>query len=79
MNKGEEHLKKLREMAARMKQGEPSDLIVGEQIAEFGALVVTLSETLDKTQRRIFWLTWAVVILTFVLVVLPFIERALVA
>jgi hypothetical protein len=76
MSDGVEHVEQLRTMRARMKN-ESSDLVIGDMIVEFGALVVTLSTALDKTQRRVMWLTWAVVILTAVLVTMPFVERAI--
>ena len=76
MRKGEEHLQKLRELANRMKvpQGESSDLLIGDQIVEFGELIVTMTETLDTTQRRILWLTWVIVIGTVAILITAFIK-----
>lgn len=76
MTKSEDHLEKLRSLAGSMV-ARTQDTVVPGIVIECASLVVTLSETLDRTQRRVMWLTWAVVILTAVLVVMPFIERSL--
>jgi hypothetical protein len=79
MDKETEHLQRLRELADRMKRpGEQSDLIVGEQIAEFGSLMVTLSETLVmlsheaketattniRIQNRMIWITVIILLIS---------------
>src|SRR5439155_6952108 len=79
MDKETEHLQRLRALADRMKRpGEQSDLIVGEQIAEFGSLIVTLSETLVtlshaaketasiniRMQNRMTWITVIILLIS---------------
>jgi hypothetical protein len=76
MSEGKEHVDKLRSMVEITKT-EASDVVIADMIAEFGSLVVTLSKALDKTQRRVMWLTVAVVALTAALVTYPFLEHAL--
>jgi hypothetical protein len=79
MDPGTEHLQRLRKLADRMKRpGEQSDLIVGEHIAEFGSLMVTLSETLVtlsheaketasiniRIQNRMTWITVIILLIS---------------
>ena len=74
-----EHLQRLRDLADRMKRpGEQSDLIIGEQIAAFGSLIVTLSETLVtlsyeaketantniRIQNRMIWITVIILLIS---------------
>lgn len=83
MDKDQEHLQKLRAMADSTKTpGQSSDVVIAGMIVEFGELVVSLSKTLDRTNRLILWatlvgvvLTVGLVALTVVLVVLPFFHK----
>jgi hypothetical protein len=42
--------------------------IAADQLPVFGELLVVLAEDLDKAQRKIEWLTWAITAMTGVLV-----------
>jgi hypothetical protein len=43
--------------------------ITADQLPVFGELLVLLADDLDKAQRKIEWLTWAITAMTAVLVV----------
>jgi hypothetical protein len=70
-----EHVERIREVRDRMVAN-PNELFdpnFGNIAVEFAALIVSATETLDKTQRRTMWLTWAIVVLTAAVVILPFV------
>jgi hypothetical protein len=71
MKPGDKHVQKLLELADQMQhKGVSSDVVMVHMVPEFGALVGTLAESLDKTHRQILYLTWAIAVLTVLIVIL---------
>jgi hypothetical protein len=65
----------LKELATRGRVSPPhlprsGEDITADQLPVFGELLVVLARDLDKAQRKIEWLTWAITGLTAVLVLL---------
>jgi hypothetical protein len=65
---------RLDELARQASSPEPNtrsaDVIAIDQIAVFGRLLVVLGQDLNKAQKKIEYLTWAIAILTAVIAVL---------
>jgi len=68
MNTTNDHLKALRALHKNFGT-ESGDVVIGRMIPEFAALMVVLSEDLDKAQQKVVRLTWALFWLTLFLAV----------
>ena len=64
----DKHLTALRALGENFKT-ESGDLVIGKMLPEFAALIVALSEDLDKAQRKVVRLTWGLFWLTLVLLI----------
>jgi hypothetical protein len=74
MARASELVKELKELAKTGRVYPPTiprtgQDIVADQLPVFGELLVVLATDLDKAQRKIEWLTWAITGMTAVLVV----------
>lgn len=74
MARASELVEKLKELAKTGRVYPPTTPRTGQDIAAdqlpvFGELLVVLATDLDKAQRKIEWLTWAITGMTAVLVV----------
>ena len=67
MKSSQEHLAALRALQAKFGT-ESGDVVIGRMIPEFAALIVDLAEDLDKAQRKVVYLTWALFGVTVALV-----------
>ena len=66
-------VERLKELAKQARPPPPNlprggDEVAIDQLAVFGELLVVLAGDLDKAQRKIEWLTWAIMGMTAVLV-----------
>ena len=74
MRKTSELVQKLQELS-KAGRGWPPNLprsgqdITADQLPVFGELLVVLANDLDKAQRKIEWLTWAITGMTAMLVI----------
>jgi hypothetical protein len=69
MNESNEHLNKLYNLRDEF-ENKSGDEVIGEMIPEFASLIVSLSSELDKAQRKVVKLTWALFWLTITLTVI---------
>jgi hypothetical protein len=67
MNDPQKHLDALRALHSKFET-ESGDVVLGRMIPEFAALVVALAEDLDRAQRKVVNLTWALFAVTVALV-----------
>ncbi len=63
------HLTALRGLLANF-ESESGDIVIGRMIPELAAVIVALSEDLDKAQSKVVRLTWALFWLTLILAVI---------
>ena len=66
MRISDKHLEALRALL-RNFETESGDVVIGRMIPELASLMVALSEDLDKAQRKVVRLTWALFWLTLFL------------
>jgi len=66
MNESNTHLKKLHSLLDEFET-ESGDVVIGKMIPEFASLIITLSDQLDRAQRKVVNLTWALFGLTVIL------------
>lgn len=75
---GEKHVNTLRALVKKFET-ESGDVVIGNMIPEIAALMVALSDELDKAQRRVVRLTWALLGLPLFLAVTSVAHLGLVA
>jgi hypothetical protein len=66
MSESREHLQKIYAIQEEFKT-QSGDVVIGKMLPELGALVVIISEELDKAQRTIVRLTWTTMVLTLLM------------
>ena len=76
MRRPQEHLDALRVLRSKF-DFESGDIVLGRMIPEFAALVVALAEDLDKAQRKVVSLTWALFGVTVALGVIGIVQLLL--